>query len=74
MGFSGAPKDQPAATAKMVRSSASGSIVRSAFDRQHASWPEKGERKLQWLSRAKAAKTVEDRVLGTNIRTLPKGK
>jgi hypothetical protein len=42
--------------------------------RQHASWLEKGERKVQWLSRAKAAKTVGDRVLGTIIRTLPKRK
>jgi 8-oxo-dGTP pyrophosphatase MutT (NUDIX family) len=42
--------------------------------RQHASWLEKGERKVKWLSRAKAAKTVGDRVLGTIIRTLPKRK
>jgi 8-oxo-dGTP pyrophosphatase MutT (NUDIX family) len=42
--------------------------------RQQATWLEKGERKLQWLSRAKAAKTVGDRVLGTIIRTLPKRK
>jgi 8-oxo-dGTP pyrophosphatase MutT (NUDIX family) len=42
--------------------------------RQHASWLEKGERKVQWLSRAKAAKTVGDRVLGTIIRALPKRK
>src|SRR5271169_3347722 len=42
--------------------------------RQHASWLEKGERKVKWLSRTKAAKTVGDRVLGTIIRTLPKRK
>ena len=42
--------------------------------RQQASWLEKGERKVKWLSRAKAAKTVGDRVLGTIIRTLPKRK
>ena len=42
--------------------------------KQDASWPEKGERKLKWLSRAKAAKTVGDRVLGTIILTLPKQK
>jgi 8-oxo-dGTP pyrophosphatase MutT (NUDIX family) len=42
--------------------------------RQQASWLEKGERKVKWLSRAKAAKTVGDRLLGTIIRTLPKRK
>jgi len=42
--------------------------------RQHATFLEKGERKVRWLSRAKAAKTVGDRVLGTIIRTLPKRK
>jgi 8-oxo-dGTP pyrophosphatase MutT (NUDIX family) len=40
--------------------------------RQESSWLEKGERKVKWLSRAKAAKTVRNRVLGTIIRTLPK--
>jgi 8-oxo-dGTP pyrophosphatase MutT (NUDIX family) len=39
--------------------------------RQQASWPEKGERQLQWLSQTVAAETVGDRVLGTIIRTLP---
>src|SRR5262249_45702928 len=38
--------------------------------RQQARWLEKGERKVKWLSRAKAAKNVGDRVLGTIIRTL----
>ncbi len=33
---------------------------------------EKGERKIKWMPRTKAAKTVGDRVLGTIIRTLPK--
>jgi hypothetical protein len=42
--------------------------------RQEASWLEKGERKLKWLPRSKAAKTVGDRLLGTIIRTLPKRK
>lgn len=42
--------------------------------RQHATFLEKGERKVRWLSRTKAAKTVGDRVLGTIIRTLPKRK
>jgi 8-oxo-dGTP pyrophosphatase MutT (NUDIX family) len=42
--------------------------------RQHASWLEKGERKVKWLPRTKAAKTVGDRVLGAIIRTLPKRK
>jgi 8-oxo-dGTP pyrophosphatase MutT (NUDIX family) len=42
--------------------------------RQEASWLEKGERKVKWLSRSKAAKTVGDRVLGSIIRTLPKRK
>jgi 8-oxo-dGTP pyrophosphatase MutT (NUDIX family) len=42
--------------------------------RQETNWLEKGERKVKWLTRAKAAKTVGDRVLGTIIRTLPKRK
>jgi 8-oxo-dGTP pyrophosphatase MutT (NUDIX family) len=42
--------------------------------RQEESWLEKGERKLKWLTRAKAAKAVGDSVLGTIIRTLPKRK
>jgi 8-oxo-dGTP pyrophosphatase MutT (NUDIX family) len=42
--------------------------------RQETTWLEKGERQVKWLSRAKAAKTVGDRVLGTIIRTLPKRK
>jgi len=40
--------------------------------RQEASWLEKGERKLKWLPRTKAAKKVGDDVLGTIIRTLHK--
>ena len=40
--------------------------------RRAARWLEKGERKIRWLPRTKAAKTVGDRVLGTIIRTLPK--
>jgi 8-oxo-dGTP pyrophosphatase MutT (NUDIX family) len=40
--------------------------------RQAARWLEKGERKLKWLPRAKAAKKVGDDVLGTIIRTLHK--
>jgi hypothetical protein len=42
--------------------------------RHEARWLEKGERKLKWLPRTKAAKKVEDRVLGTIIRSLPKRK
>jgi 8-oxo-dGTP pyrophosphatase MutT (NUDIX family) len=42
--------------------------------RQEAEWLEKGQRKVKWLPRTKAAKTVGDRVLGTIIRTLPKRK
>lgn len=42
--------------------------------RQDSSWPEKGERKLKWLSRRKAARRVEDRLLGDIILTLPKQK
>jgi 8-oxo-dGTP pyrophosphatase MutT (NUDIX family) len=42
--------------------------------RQEARWPEKGERKLKWLPRTKAAKKVGDDVLGTIIRTLHKPK
>jgi 8-oxo-dGTP pyrophosphatase MutT (NUDIX family) len=39
--------------------------------RQRASWPEKGERQLKWLSQTEAAEIVADRLLGTIIRTLP---
>jgi 8-oxo-dGTP pyrophosphatase MutT (NUDIX family) len=42
--------------------------------RQEARWLEKGERKLKWLPRTKAAKKVGDDVLGTIIRTLHKRK
>jgi len=42
--------------------------------RQEVSWLEKGERKLKWMPRSKAAKTVGDSVLGTIIRALPKSK
>jgi 8-oxo-dGTP pyrophosphatase MutT (NUDIX family) len=42
--------------------------------KQEASWLEKGERKLKWLTRAKAAKAVGDRVLGTLIRKGTKRK
>ena len=40
--------------------------------RQEARWLEKGERKLKWLPRTKAAKKVGNEVLGTIIRTLNK--
>jgi hypothetical protein len=40
--------------------------------RQEARWLEKGERKLKWLPRTKAAKKVRDDVLETMIRTLHK--
>jgi 8-oxo-dGTP pyrophosphatase MutT (NUDIX family) len=39
---------------------------------QEARWLEKGERKLKWLPRTRAAKKVGDRDLGTIIRTLQK--
>jgi 8-oxo-dGTP pyrophosphatase MutT (NUDIX family) len=39
---------------------------------QEQHWPEKGERKVKWLSRTRAAKTVRDRGLGAIIRALPK--
>jgi 8-oxo-dGTP pyrophosphatase MutT (NUDIX family) len=42
--------------------------------RQEVRWLEKGERKLKWLSRTKAAEKVGDDVLGTIIRTLHKRK
>jgi 8-oxo-dGTP pyrophosphatase MutT (NUDIX family) len=42
--------------------------------RQEARWLEKGQRRVKWLPRTKAAKTVGDRVLGTIIRALPKRK
>ena len=40
--------------------------------RQEASWLEKGQRKVKWVARTKAARTVGDRALGTIIRKLPK--
>jgi 8-oxo-dGTP pyrophosphatase MutT (NUDIX family) len=43
-------------------------------ERQEERWPEMGERQLKWLSRTKAAKTVEDSGLGTLIRSLPKAQ
>jgi len=42
--------------------------------RQQKSWLERGEREIQWFSRAKAAKAVRDRALGNIIRNLSKGK
>jgi hypothetical protein len=42
--------------------------------RQRATWLEKGEHKVNWLSRTKAAKSVGDGVLSTIICTLPKRK
>ena len=39
---------------------------------QKARWVEKGERKLKWMPRAKAATTVKDAVLRTIIRSAPK--
>ena len=42
--------------------------------RQQKSWLERGEREIQWFSRAKAAKAVRDRALGAIIRNLSKGK
>jgi 8-oxo-dGTP pyrophosphatase MutT (NUDIX family) len=41
---------------------------------QQKSWLERGEREIQWFSRAKAAKAVRDRALGNIIRNLSKGK
>ena len=40
--------------------------------RRAATWLEKGQRRVKWLPRTKAAKAVRDRVLGTIIRRLPK--
>ena len=42
--------------------------------RQQKRWPERGERDVQWFSRAKAAKAVRDRALAEIIRSLPKVK
>jgi 8-oxo-dGTP pyrophosphatase MutT (NUDIX family) len=42
--------------------------------RQQKRWPERGEREIQWFSRAKAAKAVRESALRDIIRTLPKGK
>jgi ADP-ribose pyrophosphatase YjhB (NUDIX family) len=38
--------------------------------RQKESWPEKGQREVQWMSRTKAARSVGDRKLGDLIRLL----
>jgi 8-oxo-dGTP pyrophosphatase MutT (NUDIX family) len=40
--------------------------------RQQKSWPERGQREIQWFSRAKAAKVVKERALSDIIRSLPK--
>jgi len=37
---------------------------------QRKSWPEKGKRKIRWLSPTEAAKIVHEPVLGTIIRSL----
>jgi 8-oxo-dGTP pyrophosphatase MutT (NUDIX family) len=42
--------------------------------RQQKSWPERGEREVQWFSRTKAAKAVRERALSEIIRSLPKSK
>jgi 8-oxo-dGTP pyrophosphatase MutT (NUDIX family) len=42
--------------------------------RQQKSWPERGEREIQWFSRTKAAKAVRERALSAIIRNLPKRK
>jgi 8-oxo-dGTP pyrophosphatase MutT (NUDIX family) len=38
--------------------------------RQRKSWPEKGQRQIQWLALAKAAATVEEDALGEIIRNM----
>jgi 8-oxo-dGTP pyrophosphatase MutT (NUDIX family) len=40
--------------------------------RQQRSWPEKGKRRIQWLSPTEAANTVQDTVLSDIIRSLEK--
>jgi 8-oxo-dGTP pyrophosphatase MutT (NUDIX family) len=40
--------------------------------RQQKRWPERGEREIQWFSRAKAAKAVRSSKLGDIIRSLGK--
>jgi 8-oxo-dGTP pyrophosphatase MutT (NUDIX family) len=42
--------------------------------RQQKRWPERGEREIQWFSRAKAARVVRERALSDIIRNLPKQK
>jgi 8-oxo-dGTP pyrophosphatase MutT (NUDIX family) len=42
--------------------------------RQQKSWRERGEREIQWFSRAKAAKVVRESALSDIIRSLPKCK
>jgi 8-oxo-dGTP pyrophosphatase MutT (NUDIX family) len=42
--------------------------------RQQKSWPERGQREIQWFSRAKAAKVVKERALSDIIRSLSKQK
>jgi 8-oxo-dGTP pyrophosphatase MutT (NUDIX family) len=39
---------------------------------QKDGWPEKDQRRVNWVSRTKAAKTVGDRGLAAIIRALPK--
>jgi 8-oxo-dGTP pyrophosphatase MutT (NUDIX family) len=42
--------------------------------RQQKRWPERGEREVQWFSRTKAAKAVQESALSDIIRNLPKCK
>src|ERR1700730_1862686 len=42
--------------------------------RQRKTWPEKGKREVQWFSRAEAARTVQEPVLGKMIRDLHKNE
>jgi 8-oxo-dGTP pyrophosphatase MutT (NUDIX family) len=42
--------------------------------RQQKSWPERGEREIQWFSRTKAAKVVRESALSDIIRNLPRVK
>jgi 8-oxo-dGTP pyrophosphatase MutT (NUDIX family) len=41
---------------------------------QRKTWPEKGKREVQWFSRAEAARTVQEPILGKMIRDLHKNE
>jgi 8-oxo-dGTP pyrophosphatase MutT (NUDIX family) len=80
-GVVGSVKRRPLGTFSYEKRLKSGKVVTCKVrvfalkvERQEARWLEKGERKLKWLPRTKAAKKVGDHPLGRIIRTLHRGR